>query len=241
METTSIAIAFFAGIISFLSPCILPIIPGFLGYLAGSSGQQKDESGQPIKPSRREMFLNSLFFVFGFSFVFAALGVLLNSLLENVSYTVQLWLSRFGGVIIILFGLYLLGLIKIKFLEQDHKLQIKKKFKSKYATSFAFGFAFAVGWTPCVGAVLGTILTLAATQPGIAFGLLLSYAIGLGIPFLLVGIFSSEAIRVIQKSRRFLKYFNYIVGTLLLILGVLVFTQNLARLSGLDILLKGMF
>src|SRR3989339_1372140 len=176
MVEPTIIVAFIAGIISFLSPCVLPLIPGFLAYLSGTS------LGEVSKNARGKMFLNSVAFVLGFSVVFALLGVLLNTLLERSSYTIQLWLSRVGGIIIILFGLYLLGLIRLPFLEKDHKIRVKKKFSVTYVTSFVFGAAFAVGWSPCVGAVLGSILALAVSQPGSSFALLTTYSLGLGIP-----------------------------------------------------------
>src|SRR3989338_2904843 len=153
MVEISIIVAFIAGFVSFVSPCILPIIPGFLAYLSGTSSNDKN--------ARMKMFLNSAAFVLGFSVVFALLGVLLNTVLERVSYSVQQWLSRIGGAIIILFALYILGLIRISFLERDHKIAVKKKFSITYITSFVFGAAFAVGWTPCVSAILGSILSLA--------------------------------------------------------------------------------
>lgn len=226
---TTLFIAFIAGIISFLSPCVLPIIPGFLSYLAGTS---LDDS----KKNRLAVFMNALFFVLGFSFVFALLGVLLNTILGDVAYDAQKWLGRIGGTIIIFFGLYLVGLIKPKFLQAEHKLQVKTKFSSRYLTSFVFGSAFAVGWTPCVGAVLGGILALAATQPGSAFALLLSYALGLGIPFLLVGLFTAQATTLIHKYGRYMKYINVVFGAILILLGILVFTNNLARIANFEIL-----
>jgi len=219
MADPTIFIVFFAGIISFLSPCVLPLIPGFLAYLSGTSIGKKG--------SRLKIFLNSLAFVLGFSLIFALLGVLLNTVLENISYSVQTWLSRIGGLIVILFALYVLGLIKINFLQREHKFLIKKKFSFTYLTSFVFGAAFAVGWTPCVSAVLGSVLAIAITKPGLGFVLLLSYSLGLGIPFLLVGLFTGHAIKWINKSQRFLKYFNIVVGILLLVLGILVFTNKL--------------
>lgn len=219
MVEPTIIVAFAAGIVSFVSPCVLPLIPGFLAYLSGTSAGQEG--------ARLKIFLNSVAFVLGFSFVFALLGVLLNTVLERVSYSVQTWLSRIGGIIIILFALYILGLIKISFLEREHKLKVKKKFSITYITSFVFGAAFAVGWTPCVSAILGSVLALVAAKPGLGFILLVSYAIGLGIPFLLVGLFTAQAAKLINKSATALKYFNMIVGILLLILGILVFTNKL--------------
>ena len=118
----------------------------------------------------------------------------------SVSYQVQTWLSRLGGACIILFGVYLMGLIKIPALQREHKLHVKKMFDSMYLTSFIFGAAFAVGWTPCVGPVLGAVLSLAVMAPSTAFFLMLSYSIGLGIPFLLVGFFTNQAQSVIRKA-----------------------------------------
>ncbi|MBR9707322.1 MAG: cytochrome C biogenesis protein, partial [Candidatus Diapherotrites archaeon] len=181
------------------------------------------------------IFLNSVFFVLGFSLVFSLVGVLLQSVLSNVSYMVQEWLGRVGGVIIILFGLYLLGLINPKFLQKERKLRVKKKFKSRYLTSFVFGAAFAVGWTPCVGAVLGAVLTLAATQPTSAFFLMLAYSLGLGLPFLVVGLFTNEAKTFINKAGKWLEYLNKAFGVILIIIGILVFTSNLNLIANLEI------
>ncbi len=222
MAEVTFFIAFFAGIISFFAPCIIPLVPAFLGFLAG----QKVE-----EVSRWKLFWYTFLFVLGFSTVFALLGVLLNSILSNVALTAQTWLSRVAGTIIILFGLYLLGVIKFSFLMREHKFKVHK-FKSKGLTSFVFGAAFAVGWTPCVGAVLGSIFALAASMPGSAFVLLLGYSIGLGIPFLIVGVFAHNFVGWIQRHGTFLKYFNIVVGTLIVILGILVFTNQLALVAG---------
>ncbi|MBI2499779.1 sulfite exporter TauE/SafE family protein [Candidatus Woesearchaeota archaeon] len=180
------------------------------------------------------IFINSLFFVLGFSVVFSFVGILLQTILSNSSFLVLRWLGRIGGIIIMLFGLYLLNLLKISFLEKEHKFQVKRKFKSSYIASFLFGSAFAVGWTPCIGAVLGAILTLAITQPTMAFFLLFSYSIGLGIPFLLVGLFTNQANKIIQKILPYLRYLNYFFGVMLIILGILVFTSNLAKIANLS-------
>ncbi|MDA1334416.1 MAG: sulfite exporter TauE/SafE family protein [bacterium] len=228
VDSISIVVAFTAGIISFLAPCVLPIVPGFLAYLAGSSTQSETK--------RRDVFLNALFFVLGFSAVFAVLGVLLNTLLSAIAYDVQIWLSRIGGIIIIFFGLYLTGILKIGFLEREHKLKIKTKFRSRFATSFAFGAAFAAGWTPCVGAALGAILGLAATQPGTALYLLFAYALGLGVPFLLVGLFAAQATRIIEKYSKYVRSINILFGILLIALGILIFTGNLARIANFELL-----
>lgn len=231
MNNVSIYISFFAGIVSFLSPCVLPIIPGFLAYLAGAAGSAGNVN-------RREVFLNSLFFVLGFSIVFSALGVLLNSVLSYLAYDLQIWLSRLGGLIIIFFGLYLTKLINVPWLSRDHKLAVKTKFKSKYLTSMLFGFAFAAGWTPCVGAALGAILALAAAQPAAAFSLLLAYSLGLGLPFLIIGLFTAQAAQLISKLGKTLDYLNIAFGYILIILGVLVFTQSLSLVANFDFVNK---
>jgi len=218
MANINIFVALFAGVVSFFSPCILPIIPGFMAYISGRTSEKI--------PSRTQTFLSSVFFVLGFSVVFAVLGLLLNTILSASSYIVRIWLGRISGVIIIIFALHILELIQIPFLMMDHKLEVKR-FNSRYITSFVFGAAFAVGWSPCVGAILGSVFALAVSQPGSSFILLLAYAIGLGIPFLLVGLFTESAMSLVKRSGKILKYFNIVVGILLLILGILVFTDNL--------------
>ncbi len=181
---------------------------------------------------RWDVFVSAVFFVLGFSVIFSLVGVLLQSVLSSVSYSAQQWLGRIGGVIIILFGLYLIGLLKLSFLEREYKFKAVK-LKSKYLTSFVFGAAFAVGWTPCVGAVLGAVLTLAITQPGQAFFLLLSYSLGLGLPFLIVGLFVNKARAWIERSARVVKYLSLFFGVVLILMGILVFTNQLSRVANL--------
>lgn len=186
-----------------------------------------------MKSRKWNIFVSSLFFVLGFSIIFSLAGVLLQSALSSVSFAVQKWLARAGGLIIIIFGIHLLGLIKINFLEREHKLSIKRKFKSSHLTSFIFGAAFAIGWTPCIGAVLGAILTLAVTQPYSAFFLLLSYSIGLGAPFLLVGFFTNQSKSIIDRivDKGWLKWIRYLFGAVLIAMGIFVFTNQLSQIA----------
>ena len=228
MVEISYIVAFAAGIVSFLAPCVLPLVPGFLAFLAGTTVREGASK-------RWDIFAASLLFVAGFSFVFSLLGVLLNTILTSVAYDVQLWLSRAGGLIIIFFGLYLTGLIRLSWLEKEYKFSITG-IRSKYVTSFLFGVAFAAGWTPCVGAALGAILGLAATKPGIAFTLLLAYSLGLGLPFIITGLFASRAAPLITKYSPVLQYVNVIFGILLIILGILIFTQTLSLVANLPLL-----
>lgn len=224
-----ITTAFVAGIVSFLAPCVLPIIPGYLAYIAGSSAADSTTH-------RRDIFLNSIFFVLGFSFIFALLGILLQTILASSGAEVQTWLSRIGGIVVIFFGLYLTGLIDIGFLERNHAFNVKRGSGYwRYATSFVFGVAFAAGWTPCAGAVLGAIIGLAASAPVSAFILLFSYALGLGVPFLIVGAFTAQAGALIARYGSALKYINVVFGILLIGLGVLVFTQDITLIGNFSL------
>lgn len=229
MGELSFLFAFLAGFLSFASPCVLPLIPGFIAYLSGTTLAE-------AKAHRRDTFITSVFFVLGFSSVFALIGVLLNSALENVAFSVQEWLSRIGGLVIIFFGLFLMGLFKINFLQKEYKIHLTKKFASRNFTAIIFGAAFAVGWSPCVGAVLGGILAFAATNPGSAFFLLLAYAVGFGVPFLIMGLFAAEAQKFVSRFARIAKYLNIAFGVLLVWLGILVFTQTLNRFSNFEFL-----
>jgi cytochrome c-type biogenesis protein len=226
----SLWIAFAGGVVSFLSPCVLPIIPGFLAYLAGSS---TGESGA----KRSQIFLNSLFFVIGFSIVFALLGVLLNTVLKFVAGDVRTWLSWIGGTLIIFFGLYLTGLIHLPFLDREYHFGNSRLFRSRYLTSFVFGASFAAGWTPCVGPALASILGLALSgAAGTAFYLLMAYAVGLGVPFLVVGLFAAQAAGFFNRYANALHYVNIAFGVILVVLGILVFTQEINALANFGLL-----
>jgi cytochrome c-type biogenesis protein len=237
MVESSVLVSALAGAGSFFSPCILPIIPAFVSYLSGTTlselqGQNQGSGGQtPVsikRSARLNIFLNTVYFVLGFSLVFAVLGVILNSFLVNVGTGFQSTLQTIGGVVIIGFGAYLILSTKLRILNFEKRMTSLPRFKTTYLTSFVFGAAFASGWTPCVGPILGTTLTLAATSPGAAYNSLLAYSLGLGVPFLITGAFFSQATRVIRKMVKHLKYFNPVMGAVLIILGILVFTNQLS-------------
>jgi cytochrome c-type biogenesis protein len=195
-----------------------------------------EKGNQPKEKRNWTVFFSSVFFVLGFSVVFSIVGILLQTVLVHASYEVQVWLGRIGGVIIILFGLFLLKLIQPAFMTQDHTISVKRKFGSYYLTSFVFGAAFAVGWTPCVSAALGAILALASVHAGSAFILLIAYTLGIGIPFLLVGLFTNQAQKAIDKAGPWLKYLEYFFGVLLIIIGVLIFTSELSQIANIQFL-----
>ncbi|HVD07836.1 MAG TPA: cytochrome c biogenesis protein CcdA [Nitrososphaeraceae archaeon] len=235
MVDPAILISALAGAGSFFSPCILPILPAFISYLSGTTlNEIQDSSGQSLtikKATRLNIFLNTVYFVLGFSLVFAVLGVFLNSFLITVGVGFQNVISFFGGLVIIGFGVYLILSTRLRRLNFEKKFSSIPKFKTSYITSFVFGAAFAAGWTPCVGPILGSTLTLAATSPGAAYNLLLAYSLGLGIPFLITGFFFSQATNIISKMVKYLKYFNPAMGIMLIILGLLVFTNNVSILG----------
>ena len=236
MADITIFVALIAGLGSFVAPCILPMIPAFLAYISGTTVTELgSKSGSVISINRTSIILNTVFFVLGFSIVFSALGVLINSVLSSIAGDILQSLNYIGGIIIISFGIFLLLSTKIRALNVEKKFFPKRK-KSSYPLSFVFGLAFAAGWTPCVGPILGTILTLAATTPSVSFHLLLAYSLGLGIPFVIMGIFFSRATRIIQAMSRHLKYYNLILGGFIIILGILVFTNQLAYIANFPLL-----
>ena len=242
MVEITLAVAALAGLGSFVAPCILPMIPAFIAYISGAtlSDLNRSSGSGTLVINRTNIILNSVFFVLGFSVVFSTLGVLINSVLSSYTGELVQSLNHVGGVIIVGFGIFLLLSMKI------NRLNIEKKFfpkraKASYPMSFIFGLAFAVGWTPCVGPILGTILTLAATTPSVAFNLLLVYSLGLGIPFILIGVFYSRASRLIRSMSKHLKYYNVVLGAFIILLGVLVFTNQLAYIANFPLLNELLF
>lgn len=237
MAEITLAVAVLAGLGSFVAPCILPMIPAFLAYISGttlSELNQKDGT-KTISINRTNIILNSVFFVLGFSVVFSTIGVIINSTLSSVSWEIIDELNQIGGIIIVGFGIFLLLSMKINNLNLEKKF-FPKRSKASYPMSFVFGLAFAAGWTPCVGPILGSILTLAATTPSVAFNLLLVYSLGLGIPFILIGVFYSRANKIIRSMSKHLKYYNIILGGFIIVLGVLVFTNQLAYIANFPLL-----
>lgn len=293
MVEYSILISALAGLGSFFSPCILPILPAFIAYLTGSTiaemqtantrsssvtslssspgtlstsepvfltkenemadrFQSSNRSSRTVRelqnhrPSQLKhhqssvtkrrttklnIFLNTVNFVLGFSLIFAILGVILNSVLVSLGTEFQGMLTSIGGIVIMVFGAYLILSAKLRSMNFEKRMIHLPKFKTSYITSFVFGAAFAAGWTPCVGPILGSIFTLAATSPGAAYNSLLAFSIGLGIPFLITGAFFSQVTGLIRRMIRYLKYFNPAMGAMLIAVGILVFTNQLSLLG----------
>lgn len=242
MVEITLAVAALAGLGSFVAPCILPMIPAFLAYISGTTLTELNQKGnsKTLSINRTNIILNSIFFVLGFSVIFSILGVIINSVLGTTAGGFVDTLNQLGGIIIIGFGIFLLLSTKINKLNMEKKF-FPKRTKTSYPMSFVFGLAFAVGWTPCVGPILGTILTLAATTPSVAFNLLLVYSLGLGIPFILIGVFFSRANNIIHSMSKHLKYYNIILGSFIVILGILVFTNQLAYIANFPLLNELLF
>ena len=236
MDDPTILIAFSAGLASFIAPCILPMIPAFLAYISGTTLTEiNNDQKTNFKINKINIIANTIFFVLGFSVIFSTLGVLINSILSENINQISNSLNDIAGIIIVTFGIFLIASTKINSLNKEKKFQIKN-FKSSYPMSFVFGLAFAIGWTPCVGPILGTILTLAATTPSISFTLLLAYSIGLGIPFILIGIFFSKSTKIISSMTKHLKYYNIVLGGFIILLGILIFTNQLAYIANFPLL-----
>jgi cytochrome c-type biogenesis protein len=221
-------LAAFAGLASFLSPCMLPVIPAFLAQLVGTSLDHSDLQ-------RRDVLLSTILFVAGFSAVFATLGVVLGTVLQDAATGVLAWLSRLAGTVVILLGLHLTGLLRLPILNRQY-LARPTTLNPGNLASFLFGASFAVAWTPCVGPILGSTLALATTRPASAFPLLLAYAAGLGAPFLLVGLFPARAFSFLKRHRKAAARLHVAFGFVLVGMGVLVFTNKLSLLANFQLL-----
>ncbi|MDP9477507.1 MAG: cytochrome c biogenesis protein CcdA [Actinomycetota bacterium] len=228
MSEPTLALALAAGLASFLSPCMLPVIPAFLAQLAGTSLDVSD-----LK--RRDVLLGTVLFVAGFSAVFAGLGVVLGAVLQEAATEVLAWLSRLAGTVVIVLGLHLTGLLRLPVLDRRYRTRPGTP-KTGRLASLLFGASFAVAWTPCVGPILGSTFVLATTQPASAFPLLLAYSLGLGAPFLLVGVFPSRAFAFLKRHRKAAARLHVAFGGVLIGMGVLVFTDKLSLLANFRLL-----
>lgn len=229
MHFSLILPAFIAGILTFLAPCTLPLVPGYLGFISGAS--LKDlENPEKAQKLRRKIFLNGLFFVLGFSAIFIAQGTFIGFLGGRLFASSRLWLEKISGFFVILFGLFMLHFIRVPFFDRAIKFHVPTIFeRGKPINSFILGSAFAFGWTPCVGPILGAILTLAAVSETAAQGafFLSVFSLGLAIPFLLIAISISSVSRYFARITKYLRVFELITGFFLIFLGVLLVTNML--------------
>jgi len=212
----TLALALVAGLASFLSPCVLPLVPAYIGYLSGQAiiapGEEKGVTQRLIT------FLHALAFVIGFSAVFIVLGLAAGGLGRLMRSD---WVRWIGGLVMVFFGLALVGWLRLPFLYTERRVHIRTRPGWGYLSSFLVGISFAAGWTPCVGPVLGSILTLSLSVQSAA--LLVAYSVGLGLPFLLVALAVDQAMGLLQRMRRYLQAVQVATGVLLILFGVLLF------------------
>ncbi|MDQ3908644.1 MAG: redoxin family protein [Acidobacteriota bacterium] len=227
----TVVIAFLAGLASFLSPCVLPLVPGYISLMSGVSAEHlKGDGGGSRSAARRAVILNSLAFNAGLSMIFVSLGAAAG--LVGAAIISNPWVRIIGGVVIIAFGLQLMGVLKIGALYRDTRKFSDEKPRGLLG-SFALGLAFAAGWTPCIGPILGGIIGLAATSGGWKSGLLLSafYAAGLAVPFLLTGLLLNQFLGFYTWFRRHLHKVEVVSGVLLIAIGLLIATNNVTRMA----------
>lgn len=224
--SVTFAVAFVAGVLSFLSPCVLPLVPSYLGFITGMS--LDDLRGET---SRRAILVPALAFVSGFSLVFLAMGATA-TLLGQVLLRYQGWIARAGGLLIIIFALHLLGVFRITGFMRERRVHLESK-PAGIAGAIVVGIVFGAGWTPCIGPVLGAVLTYAGTRGNMANGMFLlsSYSLGLAIPFLIAALLTSQFLNASKRMRRAMPLIEKFSGVILLIAGVLLVTGSFTVLS----------
>ncbi|RMG05968.1 MAG: cytochrome c biogenesis protein CcdA [Nitrospirae bacterium] len=232
MNEVTYPLAFLAGLVSFISPCVLPLVPSYVSYITGISFEDLTS----LKEKRRVRFLtlfHSLFFVAGFSIVFISLGAS-SSKIGSLLYNYQDAIRITGGIIIIIFGLFISGLLNIRFLSVEKRLQFGGKPAGYLGTSFV-GMAFAAGWTPCIGPILGSILMYAGAQGSVSYGvkLLSIYSLGLALPFVLSALGINMFLGYSKRILKYMRLIKIISGILLITFGILLLANKVSELSNL--------
>jgi len=216
--------AFTAGVLTFLSPCILPLIPSFIAYIAGVSYSDLTSDQKDV---RRKTVSHTIFFIIGFSIVFILLGLTATAV-GKALFAYQKFIRFAGGALIILFGIALTGIIKIAFLEKSLHIQVRTK-KASYLGSFLIGVTFAAAWTPCAGPLFGSILVIAGTEGSVIEGikLLALYSLGIGVPFLITAMAMQTFLAYLARFKKVMIYINRTAGIILIAVGVLIITNSL--------------
>ncbi|HEX9023294.1 MAG TPA: cytochrome c biogenesis protein CcdA [Geobacteraceae bacterium] len=240
METVhvSLAGAFIAGLLSFLTPCVLPLIPSYVTYITGFSFADL-QSEHPLQRIRRQTIIHSLLFIVGFTIVFVLLGASATFLGGFLRKYMSVF-RQIGGVLIILFGIHVSGLVPIAVLLGEKRVVIHSK-QTGYLGSLLVGLAFAAGWTPCIGPILATILMVAATEETVAKGilLLLAYSLGLAIPFFFSALAMHQFLVLFNRFKKYIRIFEVMTGLFLVVTGILVFFNWFAFLSSYAATLLG--
>ena len=234
METPTFLAAFVAGVLSFISPCVLPLIPGYLSYISGLTLDEMQGTGgasaAAVAASRRRVLIASIFFILGFSVVFVSLGAAASAigqyLLEPGTGRLRL-VTKLAGAVVIVFGLHTMGVLRIDWLYSEKRVQVERKPRGVFG-AFVVGLAFAFGWTPCIGPILSGILAIAASKDTVGQGiqLLAVYSLGLGIPFLITALALNHFFAAFAKIRRHYHKIEIASGVLLVAIGVLIFTDQ---------------
>jgi cytochrome c-type biogenesis protein len=226
-ENVSVALAFVAGLLSFMSPCVLPLVPAYLGYLSGRAVRQQT-------PSRMASVAHALAFVLGFTVVFTVIFGLAAGLISGAFASYLNIVRQLGGLVVIALGLHLLGILRIPILNYDLRLgNSASERRQGYLTSFIIGLSFAAGWTPCVGPMLGAIFSLAINEgdPGRAVFLFFVYSLGLGVPFLATALALDTMTVHLKKLNRYMAVIERLSGLLLIFIGILLLTNGISQLA----------
>jgi cytochrome c-type biogenesis protein len=230
-QSIGLLVAFTAGLLSFLSPCVLPLIPSYATFITGMSLNELSSDGVEGLRRRRTALVHGLIFVAGFTAVFMMLGAGATFLGSLFAYY-RFWIEKLGGVLLVLFGLVLLDFLRVPGAQRDWRVHLADK-PVGYAGTFMVGIAFGAGWTPCLGPVLGGILTLAATRDSLSEGMTLlgSYSLGLAVPFLLATVAIQSFLGGMQRFRPWMPWVSRISGILLILVGVLLLTGYFTALN----------
>jgi cytochrome c-type biogenesis protein len=229
-QEISVLIAFSAGVLSFISPCVLPLVPSYITYITGVCFKDLKD-GEERGKVRWKTMLHSLLFIIGFSTIFVLMGASA-SYLGQVLSRYQYWIMKGGGVLIIVLGIHFTGLITLPFLQVERRIELRKK-PLGYLGSFLVGIVFAAGWTPCIGPILSTILLYASTTKNFTTGMLLLsvYSLGLGVPFFLSSLAFNSFLSAFEKIRRYMKIVTVVSGVFLIAIGILFLTDLFSTLN----------
>jgi len=232
MEKLNLVVAFSSGVVSFFAPCVVPLLPAYVGYVSGVSLQELKRKGG-VKKYRKKLILSSIAYMLGFAVIFVTLGTTAAGL-GSVLRQYDVWIQRVGGILVMIFALSFMGAFQIPFISKIHQLKLPAWANSLgYGRAFLVGLVFATAWTPCVGAVLGAILTLAATSGTAGAGalMLFVYSLGISIPFMIISLAIAQAPGIIKVIMKHLSTVTKVAGILLFIVGFLLFNNTVGLIS----------
>jgi cytochrome c-type biogenesis protein len=228
----SIPLAFLGGILSFVSPCVLPLVPSYISFITGISFEEiTSDDGRELK---KVIFFNSLLFILGFSTVFVVILGASAQIFGSVFMEYQSVIRKIGGIVIVLLGIHIIGVINFKFLQREKRLHFFREKPAGLLGSFLIGVGFAAGWTPCIGPILGAIFTVAATSdnPWSGTTLFIAYSSGLAIPFILTSLGINTFLKHFNRVKKHMRVVSIVTGIFLIVTGVLIFSNSLAIIAG---------